>query len=77
MPDIRLSIDQEFINTLKVETGIEKATQLTTEALALLKWAVEETKKGRVLLSTDGDGKNPQRVVMPSLQRVKRIAEAS
>lgn len=37
MAEIRLTVDEKFINGLKKDTGINKATQLTSDALTLLK----------------------------------------
>jgi hypothetical protein len=73
MAEIRLTIDEKFMNGLKKDTGVDKATQLTSDALTLLKWAVGEVKKGRVLISTDDNGEDPRRIVMPVLERAKHI----
>jgi hypothetical protein len=77
MPEIRLEVNKEYLDELKSETGVEKTTQLTSEALALLKWAVNEIKNGRVLVSTDENGKDMRRIVMPSLERARSIRKKS
>jgi hypothetical protein len=56
---------------LKKDTGIDKASQLTSDALTLLKWAVGEVKNGRVLISTDEKGGDAKKIVMPTLERAK------
>jgi|GEM_PF-3244446 hypothetical protein len=66
--EIRISVNDEFIEKLREDTGIEKATQLVSEALSLLKYAVSESKKGRYLISANEDGTNLKRIVMPSLE---------
>lgn len=71
MADIRLSIDKDFIEKLKKETGIDKASQLTNEALTFYKWAVSEAKEGRLLLSTDDNGENMKKIVFPALERAR------
>lgn len=71
MPEIRFTVNEDFIDHLKKETGIDKASQLTTEALSLLQWAITETKNGRMLLSVDEKGGDARRVVMPSLERAR------
>ena len=74
MAEIRLTIDEKFINGLKKDTGIDKATQLTTDALTLLKWAIIETQKGRILISTDENGGDARRIVMPALEMARARA---
>jgi len=71
MPEIRLTVDENFINNLKKDTGLDKATQVTSDALTLLRWAVDEVKKGRVLISTDENGGEARRIVMPTLEMAK------
>jgi len=71
MAEIRLTVDEKFINGLKKDTGIDKASQLTNDALTLLKWAVSEVKKGRVLISTDEKGGDAKKIVMPTLEMAK------
>ena len=75
MAEIRLTIDEKFMDGLKRDTGIEKATQITTDALTLLKWAVGEIQKGRVLISTDENGGDARRIVMPALEMAKSRAK--
>jgi hypothetical protein len=70
--DLRIKIDDKFINDLtsKLEgkqLGEVTGSRVTQDALALFKWAVDETSKGRVVVSSDPDGNDVQRVVMPAL----------
>ena len=71
MAEIRLTIDDKFIQELKKETGIDKASQLTSEALTFYRWAVNEAKNGRILITTDGKGGDLKKVVMPTLEMAK------
>jgi hypothetical protein len=71
MAEIRLTVDEKFIDSLKQDTGIDKASQLTNDALTLLKWAVGEVKNGRVLISTDDKGGDVKKIVMPTLEMAK------
>jgi hypothetical protein len=71
MAEIRFTVDEKFIDGLKKDTGIDKASQLTNDALVLLKWAVSEVKNGRVLISTDQNGGDAKRIVMPALEMAK------
>lgn len=70
--ELRVKIDDQFIKNLTAklegkQLGEVSATRITQDALALFKWAVEETSKGRVVVSSESDGKDVQRVVMPAL----------
>lgn len=71
MAEIRFTVDEKFIESLKKETGVDKASQLTNDALILLKWAVGEVKNGRVLISTDEKGGDAKKIVMPTLEMAK------
>ncbi len=71
MSEIRFTVDEDFINKLKKDTGVDKATKLMSDALIFLQWAVTETKDGRVLISTDEKGGDPRRIVMPTLEHAK------
>ncbi len=73
MAEIRLTIDDRFMEELKRETGIDKASQLTAEALTFYKWAVNEAKNKRVLITTDENGGDLKKVVMPTLEMAKHI----
>lgn len=73
MADVRLSVDQAFMDELKSKTGVDKASQLTADALNLFSWAVSEVKKGRVLISMDENGLNPKKVVTPTLEKARLI----
>lgn len=72
--EIRLKINDKFIEELKEQTGITNTTQLATEAFTFLKWAVSESSKGRVIVSENEDGSEEKEVVMPTLQNAKLIA---
>lgn len=71
--ELRMKINDRFIEELKEETGISNTTQLTTEAFTLLKWAVGEAKKGRIIISENSDGSEEKEVVMTSLQNAKNL----
>lgn len=71
--ELRMKINDKFIDELKEETGISNTTHLTTEAFTLLKWAVSEAKKGRVIVSENQDGTDEREVVMTSLQNAKNL----
>lgn len=67
-----MNIDDNFFNALKQETGIEKTSQLTNEALNLLRWAASEVKEGRILTTSKPDGTDPRKIVIPSLENARQ-----
>lgn len=71
MADVRLSVDQAFMDDLKNKTGVDKASQLTTDALTLFSWAVSEVKNGRILMSVDENGQNPRKFITSTLEKAK------
>lgn len=68
MSEIKFTVNEKFIEGLKNDTGIDKASQLTNDALTLFKWAVREVKSGRVLISIDHKGEDAKKIVMPTLE---------
>ncbi len=72
MAEVRLNIDEQFIDDLKSDTGVKKTSQIANDALVLLRWLVSESQKGRILISTNKDGKDAKEIVMPILENAKR-----
>jgi|688.fasta_scaffold2130212_1 hypothetical protein len=70
--EIRLSVDQQFLDDLKQQLGVERATDVTRSALTLLHWAASEVANGRVILSASNAGADVHRLVMPELTAAKR-----
>ncbi len=64
---IRANIDDKIMNdlmsTLKEKTGVA----VTKQALSVLKWAVDEAGKGRKILSTNENGGEVERLVIPGI----------
>lgn len=71
--EVRFSVDADYINELKDALGAKSATEVTQEALTILKWAVEERQRGHQILSANSAGSDLQRLVTPRLQNVKDI----
>jgi hypothetical protein len=70
--EIRVKVDDKFMEQLTSalegkQLGEVTGSRITQDALALYKWAVEETSKGRYVVSSDPTGDDVQRVVMPGL----------
>lgn len=67
MTDLRLRIDDAFVGRLRETLGVTSNTDVMQEALTLLSWAVEEKERGRLILSTNQDGKQVERLAMRTL----------
>ncbi|GEM_PF-6847024 len=69
--EIRVAVDSNFLKSLELRLGLTKSTDVARVALSLLDWASEETKDGRMILSTNREGKSAHRLVMPELSNIK------
>ena len=78
MADVRLTIPEdlikEFNDKIVGPDGNIKTTDIARDALSLYKWAIDEASKGRAIVSSDQQGENVQRLVMPRLQDAERQA---
>jgi hypothetical protein len=72
--EIRVSVDDKSAEQLQEKLGTTKATDIAKSALTLLNWAVNEVANGRVILSSDSDGENLHRLVMPELEVARLLA---
>ena len=70
--ELRMQVDDQFINELQRVVSASRATDVVREALTLLNWAVQERLRGRVILSANTDGHDVSRLAMPSLERIQR-----
>jgi hypothetical protein len=68
--ELRMQVEDRFLNELQNILKAPRATDVVREALTLLNWAAQERAKGRVILSADADGHNVARLAMPSLDRI-------
>nr|VFK24317.1 MAG: hypothetical protein BECKLPF1236A_GA0070988_104131 [Candidatus Kentron sp. LPFa]VFK35813.1 MAG: hypothetical protein BECKLPF1236C_GA0070990_104261 [Candidatus Kentron sp. LPFa] len=69
--EIRVAIDSDFLKKLEDRLGVSRSTDLARAALSLLDWASAESTEGRLILSTDNEGKNVHQLVMPELTNKK------
>lgn len=71
MAEVRLQIPDEVVTRLQDKLGgSTKATDIARDAITLYNWAVDERAKGRLILSSNGDGDQIHRLAMPSLESV-------
>jgi hypothetical protein len=68
--ELRMQLDDEFITDLASALGRHKATDVVRESLTILNWAVQERRRGRVILSATSDGENVVRLAMPALDGI-------
>ena len=70
--EIRFEIDDAFVKDLQSkldskQLGRASEIRIMRDALALFKWAVDETNNGRIVMSSTPNGTDIKRVVMPAL----------
>jgi hypothetical protein len=64
---MRVSIDEKFLQGLQADVGDNiKGAQLTSEALALLKWAFGEIQKGKKIMAVDEKKQEKKEITLPS-----------
>ena len=71
MADVRIRVKDEFMNELRATLGLSTNTEVVQDALTLLKWAADERKKDRMIVSTDSRGTNLVRLALRSLDSVQ------
>lgn len=69
--ELRVNIDDSFVQNLQ-DSLKAKTPEVAKSALTLLNWAVEEVKKGRVILSTDENGGDVHKLAMPTLDVARK-----
>jgi hypothetical protein len=70
---IRLDIDDAFLKEMQCKLGSQATpADLVSEGLTMLRWAVNETAAGRVVLSTSSAGTEMKRLVMPALSAIEQ-----
>jgi hypothetical protein len=71
MAEIRVIVDDEFLEALRKKLGNPKNTEIVQDALALLNWGADARKNGRDILSADPKRQDLERVVLPRLANIK------
>lgn len=72
--EIRLEVSAVRLNKLKAHLGFKSTTGLARYAFSLLEWAVHESSRGRMILSSDCDGDD---VVPVASQRLDELRAKS
>ncbi len=68
MAELRFKVDDRFMDDLSKLVGDRSYTEIVRDSLTILKWAAEERSKGRYVVSSDAEGNNVHRLVVPSLE---------
>ena len=71
--EVRFMVDQGFIEKLRERLGGTTNSDLARSAFTLLDWASTETHGGRLVLSSNEDGKDVHRLVMPELVKLPEL----
>lgn len=72
MADIRVQVPDDFMKDLRgMLVGVDSNNDVVKEALTLLYWAAEERSRQRLILSTNIDGEQVERLAMRSLPPVQ------
>mgnify|MGYP000933782099 CR=1 FL=1 len=72
---IQLEMSEPRVDELKefmIRVEIDTYKELFNNALSLLEWAVDQSAKGRKLVSIDEETGKQLELVMPALNRVRR-----
>lgn len=65
---IRIDIDRKTIKKMKNSLGVTENILVINEALTILNWAIEEREKDRFILSSDNNGGDIEKLVLPRLE---------
>lgn len=73
MAEIRIIIEDAFLDDLKQKLGTSKTNEVMQEALTLLDWAVDAKRHGRDIVSANAERSDFEKVLLPRLSKVKAI----
>ena len=65
------SITSSLVDTLKKHTSLRKTSTVLTNAVSLLKWAVDQVVRGRKIASYDPDTRLIELFTMPVLDQIE------
>jgi hypothetical protein len=71
MADIRLSIPDTIAEIWRRATGVE-TTKSVEDSITFYKWCIDETARGRVILSAAPDGTDVVRIDTPAFEIVRK-----
>ena len=77
MAEIRIVIDDAFLDDLKSKLGISKSSEVIQQALAMLNWGADNAIVGRDIMSADASRSDLEKVVLPGLANAKAKARSA
>ena len=72
--EVLLVLDDLLLEELKTKTGISDPLALTSDAMTMLNWAVNEISAGRIVVSTDVTGENVKVLHLQSFHNIAHHA---
>jgi len=72
MTDVRVLVSKDLMDALRTNLGLRTNAEVVQEALTLVNWAAEEKQRGRLILSTNQQGGEVERLAMKSLTVVEK-----
>lgn len=75
MAELRFKIDTNYMDELSRELGNRSYSDIVRDALTVMKWAADERKRGRYVLSADPEGNDAHRLVLPALEYAAAIGK--
>jgi hypothetical protein len=70
---VRLDIDDAFLREMQCKLGDQASlVDLVREGLTLLRWAVDETVAGRIVVSTSAAGTELKRPLTPTIAAIEQ-----
>lgn len=63
--EIVINLDKKYIKDIKKKLGIRKTDELISNSLSFLNWFLQETEKGRKIVSKNKDGSDPLEIIFP------------
>ncbi len=74
--EVRFNVtDDEFMQNLQKALQVKTAPEVVKQALTLLNWVVSEIERSRIILSSDINGQNVHRLVMPALDKIQKTEQ--
>lgn len=71
MAEVRITVDDAFLDSLKEKLGTTKTSEIIQEALTMLDWGTDAKRQGRDILSADAARSDFEKVVLPRLSKVR------
>ena len=70
--EIRFSVDDNYIKDLQSKANGSKPTQITSEAIALFNWALNQIKDGRKIVALNEQTDSYKEITTPILENAKK-----